>query len=597
MNNFEEKLKYISKKDFDVPENYENSVNDALNYISNMQTSSRRIEKKKENRFIGFIQKVAAVILIGTLSVTAYAGITGNLSFEKLGLKKLSQNYEENKVALNEKIDNEYLTISLENIARDSAYVILEYKINLKEKALNEFEEITYNNNIGYTIGLANTIELNGQKNPFYITHTEKESDTEYSYYQIIYAMANDRENMNLKIWLDYLWTDDYGNETMQIDEIFEINSKIDNLEELNLDKQKQVLDDGSTLILDKVLNTNFQTFVIVKREIKNISYGDYNDSNFLQWKSFLITDENDNLIPYRTYNSELMGRKYYLTSNGEEIERNKTYSLKESEIINVEENYVILLDNVQDLTNLKIIPIKSRAYDDRKTNEEAEMYNKAIWYPVIEGDKVYTKQSDLGGTLEITNIKIDNENITFNYNKKGIVENGTSYLIIRNNKMEMNYIHSKKQDETNSGEIIFGRDLSGSSGLGIREGMLDNIEDLEFTILFGKVTEFEGKPFETTMPEYSNQRLEIDSINREKSNTKIIKYKLNSKDIVITLDYDNNDNILRFNGYTSELYYKDENDKIKGFRIYEYEKATELVEGLKKYLDYGNFEYTIEEK
>lgn len=598
MNNFEEKLKYISKQDFEVPENYKKSINDALEYISNMQSSTQRINKKKsKNKFTSFMQKVAAVILIGTLTLTVYAGITDNLSFEKMGLKKLSQNYEENKVTLNEKIDNEYFTLSLENMARDSAYVILEYKINLKDKALNEFDEITYSDNIGYTIGLANTIELNGEKNPFYITHTEKESDTEYSYYQIIYAMANDQENMNLKIWLDYLWTEYYTNETVQIDEIFEINSKIDNLEELNVDKQKQVLDDGSTLILEKVLNTNFQTFVIVKREIKNISYGDYSDSNFLQWKSFLITDESDNLIPYRTYNSELMGRKYYLASSGEEIERNKTYNLKESEIINVEENYVVLLDNVQDLTNIKIIPIKLRAYDGRKTNEEAEMYNKATWYPVVEGDKVYTKQSDLGGTLEITNIKIDEENITFNYNKKGIVENGTGYVIIRNNKMGMNYIHSKKQDETNSGEIIFDRNLSGAAGLAIKEGMLDNIDDLEFTVLFGKVTEFEGKPFETTMPEYSNQKLKINSINREKSNTKIIKYKLNSADIAITLDYDNNDNILRFNGYTDGLYYKDENDKIKGFRIYEYEKATDLVEDLKKYLDYNNIEYTIEEK
>lgn len=597
MNNFEEKLKYISKQDLDVPESYENSVNDALKYISNMQTSSRRIDKKKENKSISFMQKVAAVILIGTLSVTVYAGITGILSFEKLGLKKLSQNYEENKVALNEKIDNEYLTISLENIARDSAYVILEYKINLKEKALNEFKEITYNENVGYTIGFANTIELNGEKNPFYITHAEKETDTEYSYYQIIYAMANDNETMNLRIWLDYLWTEDYGNETMQIDEIFEINSKIDNLEEINIDEQKQVLDDGSILILDKVLNTNFQTFVRVKREIKNISYEDYSNSNFMQHKSFLITDKNNNLIPYRTYISDVIGTNYYLSSTGEKIAKDKTYQLKKDDKINVEENYVILLDNVQDLYEFKVIPIKSRIYDDRKTNEEREMYNKATWYPVIEGDKVYTKQSDLGGTLEITNIKIDNENITFNYNKKGIVENGTSYVIIRNNKMGMNYIHSKKQDETNSGEIVFGRDLYGSSGLGIKEGMLDNVEDLEFTILFGKVTEFEGKPFETTMPEYSNQKLKIDSINREKSNTKLIKYKLNSVDAVITLDYDNNDNILRFNGYTDGLYYKDENGKIKGFRIYEYETATDLIEGLKKYLDYNNIEYTIEEK
>ena len=64
------------------------------------------------------------------------------------------------------------------------------------------------------------------EKNPFYIDYTEKETDTEYSYYQIIYAMANDRETMNLRIWLDYLWTEHNMNETIQIDEIFDIIKK-----------------------------------------------------------------------------------------------------------------------------------------------------------------------------------------------------------------------------------------------------------------------------------------------------------------------------------------------------------------------------------
>ena len=593
MNNFEEKLKYISQKDFDVPENYEKFVNDALNYISNMQTTSRRIEKKKENRFMSFMQKVASVILIGTLSVTVYAGITGNLSFEKMGLKKLSQNYEENKVALNEKIDSEYFTISLENIARDSAYVILEYKINLKEKALSEFKEITYNNETGYTIGLGSFIELNGEKNPFYIDYTEKESDTVYSYYQIIHAMANDSEAMNLRIWLDCLWTEDSMNEAVQIDEIFEISSKIDNVKELNIEEQKQVLDDGSVLILDKVLNTNFQTFVRVKREINNITYEDFGKNNNLQYKSFLITDNEDNLIPYRTYMSDIIGRKYYLANTGKEIERNDLYKLKKEDIINIEENYVVLLDNVQELNEFKIIPIKFRLYNDR-TNEETEMYNKADWYPLTEGTVNYSKQSDLGGTLEITNIKVDNENIILNYNKKGIVENGISYVLIRDKSRKMNYICPKKQDETNSGEILFKRDLSGSSGLEIREGMLDNIENLEFTILFGKVTEFEGKPFETTMPEYSNQKLKIDSINRSKTNTKTIRCTINSNERYFKVEYDKDDNVLGFDGYANDLYYKIDG-KTERFLPRDYKKATELVEALEIHLKYKNIEYTIE--
>lgn len=595
MDNFEEKLKYISKKDFEVPENYERSVNDALKYISNMQTSTKRVNKKKsENKFTSFMQKVAAIIVIGTLSVTVYAGITGNLNFEKMGLKKLSQNYEENKVTLNEKIDNEYFTLNLENIARDSAYVILEYKIKLKDKALNEFKEITYNHNIGYTIGLGSFIELNDEKYPFYIDHTEKESETEYSYYQIIYTMAKDDDTMNLKIWLDYLWTEHSTNESVQIDELFEISTKIDNFEKLNVDEQKQVLDDGSTLILDKVLNTNFQTFVRVKREICNITYEDYGKNNNLQYKSFLITDKNDNLIPYRTYISDVIGTNYYLASTGEKIERDKISNLKKDDVINVEENYVVLLDNVQNLAEFKVIPIKSRLYNDR-TNEEGEMYNKAIWYPLTEGAVNCFKQSDLGGILEITNIKVDEENIIFNYNKKGIVENGTSYVLIRDKTRKMNYISPKNQDETNSGEIVFSRDLYGSSGLNIREGMLDNIENLEFTILFGKVTEFEGKPFETVMPEYSNQKLKIDSINRSKTNTKTIKCTINSNERYFRIEYDKNDNVLGFDGYTNDLYYKIEG-KTERFLPRDYKKATELIEAIEKHLKHKNIEYTIGE-
>ncbi|MBP3596487.1 MAG: hypothetical protein J6J60_04095 [Clostridia bacterium] len=594
MNNFEEKLKYISKNDFEVPESYEKSVNDALKYVSNMQTSTRRINKKKtDNKFIGLLQKVATIVLVGALSVTVYAGITGNISFEKMGLNKLSQNYEDNKVAINEKIDNEYFTLSLENIARDSAYVILEYKINLKEKALNEFNEITYNDNIGYTIGIGNSIEINGEKDPFYITHTEKESDTEYSYYQIVYTMMSDEDIMDLKIWLNYLWTEYYTNQTVQIDEVFEISSKIDNLEELDIKEQQQVLDDGSTLILDKVLNTNFQTFVRVRREINNISYEEYQNSNALQHKSFLITDENDNLIPYRTYTGDIIGKYYYLANTREEIDINKLYKLKKEDLINVEENYVVLLDNVKDVSKIKVIPIKSRLYNDR-TNEEREMYNKATWYPVVEGDKIYSKQSDLGGTLEITNIKIDDENIIFNYNKKGIVENGTGYVLIRNKNMKMNYICSIKQDVTNSGEVIFGRDLAGAAGLEIRQGMLDNIEDLEFTLLFGKVTEFDGKPFETKMPEFSNQKLKIDNITRGKSYTKTVKCYINSNERNYVVEYDSNDNLLGFNGYTNDLYYKD-GDKTERIFVKDYEKATDLVKAIEKILNYKNIEYTIE--
>lgn len=599
MNNFEEKIKEISKQEINIPDNFEKSVNEALEYIYSMKKTQKISNKKAlKNKLVSIFQKVAILLLTGTLGLTAYAGLTGNLSLQKLGLNKLSQNFEESKVSVNQTIENEYISMNLENIARDSAYIILEYKIDLKEKAINEFGEITYTDEFGYGIGPACEIILEGEKSPFYIEYVDKESDTQYSYYQIIYTMNYDTEVLDLKIWFDYLWTESYSCETVPINETIEIKSKIDKIED-SFEKQEQKLDDGSTVILDKILNTNFQTFVRIKRVMENITLQEYEDSNSFQYKSFLITDAENNMIPYRTYMSDIIGRKYYNAETGEVITDENIYGMKENDKqklnIKVEENYVILLDNVSNIRNIKVIPIKSRIYNDR-TNEENEMYNKATWYPLTEGDKKYSASSDLGGILEINNIKIDEEHITFSYSKNGIVENGITYVLIRNKNKAMNYVCPSTQDESNSGEITFSRDLFGSSGLGIYEGMLDNIDDLEFTLLFGNVTEYDGVPFEAIIPELSTQKLDIENINRTKTNTIIIKFAFNSKDYTYIIDYDNDDNILKFNGGTEILNYID-NKKLESINVRNCKKAEELVKSIKKHLEFKNIEYTIEYK
>ena len=48
------------------------------------------------------------------------------------------------------------------------------------------------------------------------------------------------------------------------------------------------------------------------------------------------------------------------------------------------------------------------------KNNEEADEYKKVKWYPLVEGQNKYSATSSLGGTLEINNIKIDENYITF---------------------------------------------------------------------------------------------------------------------------------------------------------------------------------------
>ena len=74
------------------------------------------------------LQKVAAFIIVSTVSITAYAGISKNTNMQKMGFLKLSQNYENNLVEINQSIENEYCNITLESMAGDKAYIIASSK-------------------------------------------------------------------------------------------------------------------------------------------------------------------------------------------------------------------------------------------------------------------------------------------------------------------------------------------------------------------------------------------------------------------------------------------------------------------------------------
>ncbi len=596
MNKFEDNLKIIAKQNINIPNEYEKSVKEALKYVSNIDTTNNKKENIKEKKkFTNYLSKVAVIILMFSIGLTVYANISGHLNLQGLGLNKLSSNYQENKVDINKVIENDYLKLSINNIARDSAYIILEYNLELKEKTMNEIGEITYSEMLEYSIWLDCNISLNGDEAPFGIKHLEKISDTEYSYYQIIYAMTNDSEKIDLKIWYHSLVNSNSGTE-IPINEMLEISSKIENSED-TFEKQEQKLSDGSTIILDKILNTNFQTFAIVKRIIENVSWKEYN-SNPYQDINFIATDTENNVIQYLTYKSEGTEKTYY-SSNGEKIDI-KTSNIKDDDIIKVIEEYVILMDEVSENESIKIVPYKRLLYND-KTNEEKEMYDKAQWYQLKEGTQTYTAKSTLGGTLEINKIEIDDENITFYYNKNGIVENNVGYVIIRKNNGVMNYICATKQDIGNQGTIVFARDQIGTSGLiGWKDSpdeyykMLENMEDLEFTMLFGYTCEYDGKAFETSIPEFSNQKLEIDSINQYKTKKAIINVENNEEDYKYIIDYDKDGNILRTNGYFDLFNYKIDKE-YKSIRVMEYTNVDELINKMKEHMEYKNMKYTVE--
>ena len=89
-------------------------------------------------------------------------------------------------------------------------------------------------------------------------------------------------------------------------------------------------------------------------------------------------------------------------------------------------------------------------------------------------------------------------------------------------------------------------------------------------------------------------QKLKIDSINRSKTNTKTIRCTINSNKRYFRVEYDKDDNVLGFDGYTYDLYYKVE-DKTERFLAKDYKKAADLIEALERHLKRKNIKYTIE--
>ena len=145
-------------------------------------------------------------------------------------------------------------------------------------------------------------------------------------------------------------------------------------------------------------------------------------------------------------------------------------------------------------------------------------------WYPITAGDKKYTQTSSLGGTLEINKIEIDDENVTFYYDKKGKIGN-ESLVILRKDNGIMNYAYPTEEIEKgitgNENKITFARHESyrtGFVGNGMEENefsnMLDDIDKIQFTLLYGNVTEIIGNTVELKIPTQNKEEAFIKNVN-----------------------------------------------------------------------------------
>lgn len=497
MNNLDNKITEIMNKDVGIPEKFKTNIKNTINNCTNNTRKYNTLRR---------VKKIIIASLIGVSSLTVYAATTKNSNLRNMGFLKLSENYEENAVEINKTIENEYFTLTLESMAGDNAYIVAEYKIKLKEKAIEEFGEVPYNKDLGeYQLSFVDSIFVNSEKCNR-IAHVEKISESEYYYSQVINVMDIKESNMNLELCFKSLYIGNY-NEKNKID----VNKKIQLDVKANKTNKavvnEQQIDKDKKVIIEGIFNTKFETYIKAQEITENITYGEYSGYHGVgtTYDSFVVANKDGNVIPYQVYDGTTAGKTIYVKDENGEMKEEGTSIIKESDEIKIVENFIIIIGKDKDLKEVKVTPIETSLYNDRNSEEE-EAYNKAKWYKIVEGDTKYTAKSGLGGTFIVNRIIIDDENIIFDYEKQGLIGNEFD-IIIRKNNGTMNYIHPSKTEikglDSEENRIIFSR--YSEMRVGAIEGEYENISDVsqyEFTLLFGSKNKTIGEEVDLTIPE-----------------------------------------------------------------------------------------------
>lgn len=505
--------------------------------VPNIKTIIHRGKKELRKILIerGYVEmkKVIKTLAIVVCSILILSGIVyaarGKIDFSKFGFLKVDENYSDSATVVNKSIENDYMTMTLESVGGDNSYIIAEYTINFKDKAIQEFEPIIYNQNTGYNIGIVSTININAN----IMDGFNKISDSEYQYVQIINIMDNEEKEFNLDIFLDtfYVGTSyDTASNKVYIDK--KISTKISRQENKSFDAQEQILDNNKKVIIEDVENTKFETFIKGKYIKEGITWKEYQDS-MTGYSSFTVSTDNGENIQNLMYQGDAAGIDRYVKNSNNEYEKIEDYStIKNSDIVKIEEHFLILLGKQENIKNLLVTPTETKFYNDR-TDEEEKMYKKATWYQVKPGTTQYTAKSTLGGTLTINNITVDDDNITFYYDVNGYIGN-ESMILIRNKNADMNYIYStneyKKDVNSDENKIEFARNNDFKSGLNVDKVSLENINNLEFTLLFGSTTELTGEPLKISIPDRDNSDLKFENI-------EISNYNFDREDAVLDLE------------------------------------------------------------
>ena len=576
MNDFDKEIKKVITKEVELSDDFKNSIRTTIETIQNSDASRKRKKNKIGNRFVDIIKKMITAILIGASTITVYAVTTRDFNFGKLGLNKLDENYNDSIVEMNESVENEYAKITLNSMAGDESYVITEYRLNLKDKAISEYGEIDYWDTAGYRLWLTNNVFVNSNKIENITSNVTKISDREYVYSQIINIMNFNEKSLDIKIHIDNIFINkDY----LKVGKVLEVKMNLKDEIKNDFVIQEKEIGSNDRLVISGVGNTKFETYITVQKITENITYKEFDSRDKYTNNGFIVTDENDKEILYTIRGSVWAGKQLYIKDENGDWNLSENYKANDNDVIRHVENFIILVGNQDDIETVKIIPIET-AYFNERTDEEINEYKKVKWYPLVEGENRYSAKSSLGGTFEIIKTEIDENYVTFYYETEGLLGNETE-IIMRKKIKDMNYIHPIRTEKAgiNGTEniIVFSKDLFGVAGANIWkiEDMFDNIENVEFALMWGGRSKIIADSFTVNIPKQNNNIADFEIAEVYEANKIIIECGFNEKNLKkYEINYDNNNMILSYGNYGQSVRINNEvcND------------ITELIEIAKKY-------------
>ena len=554
MNDFDKEIKKVFTKEVELSDDFKNSVRSTIESIQNSETSRKRKKNKIGNRFIDIIKKMITAILIGASTITVYAVTTRDFNFGKLGLNKLDENYNDSIVEMEESIENEYLKITLNSMAGDESYVITEYRINLKDKAISEFGEVDYTDERGYDFGIWTNVFVNSEKIANKTSNVTKISDREFVYSQVINIMDFNEKNLDIKIHIDRI---NINNWFETLGKVIELKMTLKDEVKKDFAIQEKDIGNNDKLVISGVGNTKFETYITVQKITENITYKEFDSRDKYTYNSFIVTDENDKEILYSIRGSVWAGEYLYIKDENGDWKLSANRTANDDDIIKHVENFIILVGNQHDIQTVKIIPIQTAIFNER-TDEEANEYKKVKWYPLVEGENRYSAKSSLGGTFEIIKTEINENNVTFYYETEGLLGN-ESEIIMRKKIKEMNYIYPIRVEKAgiNSTEnkIVFTKEVWMSSGLNVwrLNDMFENIEDVEFALMWGSKDKIIADSFIVDIPKQNNNIADFEFVEMSDSKkiilecgferyaSQIEKYEINYDKYNKVLSHDNN--------------------------------------------------------